>query len=91
GYHACKLIKGKASCILLMKSTCEKKISYMENTVPIYGREIENVINSVLHALPIYMMSLFPIPTSAIKSLDRMRRKFMRQGYNEKKRFHLVE
>ncbi|KAG5585468.1 hypothetical protein H5410_045902, partial [Solanum commersonii] len=63
----------------------------MENTIPIYGREIENFINLVLDALPIYMMSLFPIPTRAIKSLDKMRMKFLWQGYNEKKRFRLVE
>jgi len=49
------------------------------------------LINSVLNALPTYMMSLIPIPVGVIKKLDRIRRNFLWQGNSEKKRFHLVK
>ncbi|WMV25761.1 hypothetical protein MTR67_019146 [Solanum verrucosum] len=49
------------------------------------------LINSVLDALPTYMMSLFPIPAGVIKRLDRIRRNFLWHGDKEKKGYHLVK
>ncbi|WMV46349.1 hypothetical protein MTR67_039734 [Solanum verrucosum] len=49
------------------------------------------LINSVLDALPTYMMSVFPIPQTVIDRLDKIRRKFLWQGNNEKKSYNLVK
>lgn len=49
------------------------------------------LINSVLDALPTYMMSLFPVPTGIINRLDSIRRKFLWQGNKEMKGYHLVK
>ena len=35
------------------------------------------LINSVIDAMPTYMMSLFPIPVGVTGRLDRIRRKFL--------------
>ncbi|WMV34452.1 hypothetical protein MTR67_027837 [Solanum verrucosum] len=69
---------------------CEKKLARWKTQYLSMGGRL-TLINSVLNALPIYMMSLFPIPTRVIKKLDRIRRNFLWQGNNEKKRFHLVK
>jgi len=49
------------------------------------------LINSVLNALPTYMMSLFPIPTGVINRLDSIRRNFLWNGNKERKGYHLVK
>ncbi|KAG5631505.1 hypothetical protein H5410_003222 [Solanum commersonii] len=42
--------------------------------------------------MPIYMMSLFPMPRKIIKKLDPMRRNFLWQGNGEgEQKFHLVK
>lgn len=48
-------------------------------------------MNSVLDALPAYMMSVFPIPVSVTKRLDALSRNFLWQGSEDKKSDHLVE
>ncbi|WMV30871.1 hypothetical protein MTR67_024256 [Solanum verrucosum] len=52
------------------------------------GRVI--LVNSVLDALPTYVMSLFPIPSKVLKRSDSLRRKFIWQGNKENKVIHLV-
>ncbi|WMV22162.1 hypothetical protein MTR67_015547 [Solanum verrucosum] len=69
---------------------CEKKLARWKTQYLSMGGRL-TLINSVLNALPTYMMSLFPIPARVIKKLDRIRRNFLWQGNNEKKRFHLVK
>ncbi|KAG5596177.1 hypothetical protein H5410_037409 [Solanum commersonii] len=49
------------------------------------------LINSVLDALPTYMMSLFPIPPGIINRLDSIKRKFLWQGNKDRKDYHLVK
>ena len=49
------------------------------------------LINSVLDALPTYMMSLFPASVSAIKRIDTSRNNFFWQGNSDEKKFHLVK
>jgi len=44
-----------------------------------------------MDALPIYMMSLFPIPKSIEKKINRLRRSFLWQGSKEKKGYNLVK
>ncbi|KAG5587194.1 hypothetical protein H5410_047628 [Solanum commersonii] len=43
------------------------------------------LINSVLDSLPTYMMSVFPIPKRVINRLDKIRRKSLWQGNNERR------
>ncbi|WMV25590.1 hypothetical protein MTR67_018975 [Solanum verrucosum] len=69
---------------------CEKKLSrWKSQYLSLGGRVI--LINSVLDALPSYMMSLFPILATVIKILDNIRRSFLWQGSKEKKGFYLVK
>uniref|UniRef100_A0A0V0IIW1 Putative ovule protein n=1 Tax=Solanum chacoense TaxID=4108 RepID=A0A0V0IIW1_SOLCH len=62
----------------------------MEKSVPITGGRL-TLIKSVLDGLPTYMMSLFPIPKSIVKKINRMRRSFIWQGNKEKKGYNLVK
>lgn len=55
------------------------------------GRGRLTLVNSVLDALPTYMLSLFPIPAGVTKRLDSIRRKFLWQGNKENRGFHLVK
>ncbi|CAN4123333.1 unnamed protein product [Withania somnifera] len=38
------------------------------------------LINSVLDSIPTYCMSLFPMPSSILKQIDRLRRRFLWEG-----------
>lgn len=68
---------------------CEKKlVSWKSQYLSLGGRLI--LINSVLDAMPTYMMSLFPMHASVVKRLDVLRKNFMWQGNNEKNKIHLV-
>ncbi|WMV60154.1 hypothetical protein MTR67_053539 [Solanum verrucosum] len=60
---------------------CEKKLAKWKSQYLSKGGRL-TLINSVLDALPTYMMSLFPIPPG---------RNFLWQGNKEKKSFHLVK
>ena len=44
-----------------------------------------------MDALPSYMMSVFPMPASVSNSIDALRRNFLWQGSEDKKKFHLVK
>ncbi|WMV28367.1 hypothetical protein MTR67_021752 [Solanum verrucosum] len=69
---------------------CEKKLAKWKSQYLSKGGRLI-LINSVLDALPTYMLSLFPIPPGVIKRLDRIRRNFLWQDNKEKKSFHLVK
>ncbi|WMV34938.1 hypothetical protein MTR67_028323 [Solanum verrucosum] len=69
---------------------CEKKLARWKTQYLSMGGRL-TLINSVLDALPTYMMTLFPIPLGVTKRLDSIRRKFLWQGNKEKKGFHLVK
>ena len=49
------------------------------------------MVNSVLDAIPAYMMSVFPAPDKVIQRIDALRRNFFWQGNKDKKKFHLVK
>ncbi|WMV20542.1 hypothetical protein MTR67_013927 [Solanum verrucosum] len=70
---------------------CEKKlVNWRSQYLSLGGRV--TLINSVLDAMPIYMMSLFPIHGKIIKKLDAIRRNFLWQGNGEgEKKHHLVK
>ncbi|WMV44670.1 hypothetical protein MTR67_038055 [Solanum verrucosum] len=70
---------------------CEKKlVNWRSQYLSLGGRV--TLINSVLDAMPTYMMSLFPIHGKIIKKLDAIRRNFLWQGNGEgEKKHHLVK
>ena len=49
---------------------CENKLSQVENSIP-FLRGRPTLINSVLDALPTYMMPLFPIPTRGYQKVGQ--------------------
>lgn len=68
---------------------CEKKLVNWKNQYLPWGGRL-NLVNSVLDALPSYMMSVFPIPVSVLKRLDAVRRNFLLKGSEDKKKFTLL-
>ncbi|XP_016558361.1 uncharacterized protein LOC107858165 [Capsicum annuum] len=52
---------------------CEEKLSRWKSQYLSLGGRV-TLINSVLDALPSYMMTLFPIPISVMKKLDNIRK-----------------
>lgn len=69
---------------------CERKLARWKRQYLSMGGRL-TLINSVLDAMPTYMMSLFPIPKGVTKRLDSIRRNFLWQGNKERKSFHLVK
>lgn len=68
---------------------CEKELTnWKSQYLSVGGRP--TLINSVLDALPTYMMSLFPELANVQKRLDVLRRNFQWEGKSERKKFHLV-
>lgn len=48
------------------------------------------LINSVLSAVPLYILSLFRVPKNILKQIDRHRCQFLWQGSGPKKAYALV-
>lgn len=48
------------------------------------------LINSSLTSTFIYHMSMYMLPKTIIKELDKQRRRFFWQGGGQKKKYHLV-
>jgi len=69
---------------------CEKKLTRWRSQYLSLGGRL-TLINSVLDALPTYMLSIFHIPQSVVQRLDKIRRNFLWQGNKERKGFHLVK
>ncbi|WMV26836.1 hypothetical protein MTR67_020221 [Solanum verrucosum] len=69
------------------EEACQWKSQYLS----LGGRA--TLINSVLDALPTYMMSVYPMPASVRDRLDVIRRNFLSQGNCDpnKHKFHLVK
>ncbi|KAL7195612.1 hypothetical protein ACSBR1_035778 [Camellia fascicularis] len=49
------------------------------------------LIKAVLSSLPMYYLSLFKLPTSASKLLDKIQARFLWGGSELKKKLHLVK
>ena len=60
------------------------------NVVEKYEMKL-TLINSVLDSLPTYMMSVVPIPKRVINKKNKIRRKFLWQGNNERRGYNLVK
>lgn len=60
----------------------EKKLTRWKSQYISLGGRV-TIINSVLDALPTYMMSIFPIPNGVIQRLDKISRDFLWKGTEE--------
>lgn len=69
---------------------CDKKLARWKSQHLTLGGRL-TLIKSMMDALPTYMMSLFPIPKSIQKKINRLRRSFLWQGNKEKKGYNLVK
>lgn len=69
---------------------CERKLANWKCQYLSLGGRL-TLVNTVLDALPSYMMSLFPIPAKVTKRLDAIRRNFLWQGSEDKRKYHLVK
>ena len=67
---------------------CEKKLINWKNQYLSRGGRL-TMVNSVLDAIPAYMMSVFP--DKVIQRIDALRRNIFWQGNEDKKKFHLVK
>ncbi|KAG5630223.1 hypothetical protein H5410_001940 [Solanum commersonii] len=71
---------------------CEKKLVNCKSKYLSLGGRV-TLINSVLDAMPTYMISIFPMPANVIDIMDAIMRNFLWQGNcdpNEHK-YHLVK
>ncbi|WMV11713.1 hypothetical protein MTR67_005098 [Solanum verrucosum] len=68
----------------------EKRLANWKTTYQSLGGRV-TLINSVLEALPTYVMSLFPLPTKIEERLDKLRSDFLWSGNKEGKKIHLVK
>lgn len=73
----------------VLKKCAKKLVNLKSQYLSLGGRLI--LINSVLDALPTYMMSLFPIPPNVVKRIDAMRRNFLWEGNSDNNKIHLVK
>jgi hypothetical protein len=73
-----------------MEEKPAKKLDIWQgNSLSIAGRT--TLINSSLVNSPIYHMSMFLLPKTEFKRMDKGRRKFFWQGGSLKKKYHLVQ
>lgn len=50
-----------------------------------------NLIKSTLSSLPTYFLTVFPIPVSVAKRLEKLERDFLWEGMLEERKYHLVK
>lgn len=62
----------------------------VESSIFILGGRV-TLINSILDSFPTYVLSLFPIPSSVGKKLDKLRRDFLWKGNKEGGGYNLVK
>jgi hypothetical protein len=55
-----------------------------------YGGRL-TLINACLSSIPTYAMSMYLLPKTVIKKMDRTRKRFFWQGGSIKKKYHLVK
>jgi len=68
----------------------ERKLTRWKSQYLSLGGRV-TLIKSVLDAFPTYMLSLFPLPKSIGKKLNKLRRVFLWQGNKEKQGYNLVK
>lgn len=68
---------------------CERRLAtWKSRYLSLGGRMV--LVNSVLDALPTYVMSLFPLPVEVRDRFDALRRHLIWQGNRDKRKIHLI-
>jgi hypothetical protein len=67
----------------------ERKLSGWQRMYLSKGGRV-TLIKSTLSSLPTYFMSLFPIPASVARRIDKIQRDFLWGGMGDERKFHLV-
>ncbi|XP_078152676.1 uncharacterized protein LOC144547863 [Carex rostrata] len=75
-----KLSTADWSCII--DKVTKKLQGWVGNLLSIGGRL--TLVNSVLTAIPLYMLSLYKMPVKVRQQIDRIRRRFLWQGYKKR-------
>ena len=70
----------------IIEKTEKRLANWKANYLSLGGRV--TLINSVLDALPTYVMSLFPLPAKVEERLDKLRRDFLWSGNKEEEKIH---
>jgi hypothetical protein len=68
----------------------ERKLSGWQRMYLSKGGQV-TFIKSTLSSLPTYFMSLFPIPASVARCIDKIQRDFLWGGMGDERKFHLVK
>lgn len=67
----------------------EKKLAmWKSNTLSLGGRLI--LLNSVLTAMPLYLLAMYKASKYVIRKIDKVRSKFLWQGTRNNKKYSLV-
>jgi hypothetical protein len=72
----------------ILEKTAKKLDVWKGSSMSIAGRS--TLISSNLNNAPIYHMSIYLLPKTIIKDLDKARRTFFWQGGHTKRKYHLV-
>lgn len=72
-----------------MERVERRLVGWKVKFLSIGGRII--LIQAVLSNLPVYFMLLYRCPMSVVNRLEKLRRDFLWQGNESKKKYHLVE
>jgi hypothetical protein len=75
---------------VFMGEKMTKKLDGWKGSSLSYGGKLV-LINACLSSISTYAMSMYLLPKTVIKRMDRIRKKFFWQGGNEKKKYHLVK
>ena len=70
----------------IIEKTEKRLANWKANYLSLGGRV--TLINSVLDALPTYVMSPFPLPAKVEERLDKLRRDFLWSGNKEEEKIH---
>lgn len=82
-----KLTTADWSCII--DKVSKKLQGWVGNLLSFGGRL--TLVNSILSAVPLCMLSLYKMPVNVRKQIDRIRRRFLRQGnVGPRKKYSLV-
>jgi len=73
----------------LIEKGCKRLDVWKGGSLSIAGRS--TLITASLNNSPMYHMSVYLLPKTTVKNLDKIRRKFFWQGGGTKKKYHLVK
>jgi mannosylglycoprotein endo-beta-mannosidase len=75
---------------LFLDEKLSKRLDGWQGASLSYGGRL-TLINACLSSIPTYAMSMYLLPKTIIKKMDRTRKRFFWQGGSIKKKYHLVK